>query len=80
MSTGWTSFGNLNIVVQEDLEVRLICVPWVFIMCLLIEFGRNKRIKKDNFRARRNLRVPGVQHLVSSLIDEKNIVVRSHIS
>ena len=75
---------SLNIVVQEGLEAKSILYP-LHICSVPVKGiwekakGPRTSTKKDSFRARRNLRGPGVQHFISSLTDEKNNEFRSYI-
>ena len=75
---------SLNILVQGALEARL-TFYFLGICCGLVRGiwekakGPRASTENDSFRASRKLRSPGVQHFISSLMDEENNEFRSCI-
>lgn len=76
---------SLIILVQGALEARLTLRFLLGICCGLVRGiwekakGPRASTENDSFRASRNLRGPGVQHFISSLMDEENDEFRSCI-
>lgn len=84
--TDWTSFGSLR---PEHFSTGGsgskvdILLPG-YLLWLVREIwekakGPRASTENDSFRASRNLRSPGVQHFISSLMDEENNEFRSCI-